>query len=89
MPSDDIPASVREMEVNPQAPTCPLEDFLEAMRQDDNWWWRIACGHHLNLFEAALERMEAAEIGADEIRKMTMEEYAQRRDAALRADPPT
>lgn len=24
---------------------------------DDNWWWRIECGHHQNLFEEALDRV--------------------------------
>jgi hypothetical protein len=57
MNADSIPASVRAMADDPQAPTAPLEDFIEAMRYDDNWWWRIGCGHHLNLFEEALDRV--------------------------------
>lgn len=55
--SDVIPPSVRAMADDPQAPTAPLDDFITAMRYDDNWWWRIGCGHHLNLFEAALDRV--------------------------------
>lgn len=41
--------------------TPPLDDFLAAYDADDNEWWRINCGHHQNLFEAAVERMHAAE----------------------------
>jgi hypothetical protein len=41
----------------PQAVTASLNDFLKAYNDDDNWWWRISCGHHLNLFDAALERI--------------------------------
>jgi hypothetical protein len=38
-----------------------LDDFLREYDQDDNCWWRMACGHHLNLFEEAVERMRQAE----------------------------
>jgi hypothetical protein len=55
--NDLIPASVRAMADDPQAPTAPLDDFITAMKWDDNWWWRISSGHHLNLFEAAIDRM--------------------------------
>ena len=41
--------------------TPPLDDFLREYEQDDNCWWRMACGHHQNLFEEAVERMQAAE----------------------------
>ena len=56
MADEPIPASVIAMADDPQAPTAPLDDFLVAMTIDDNWWWRIGCGHHLNLFEEAIER---------------------------------
>jgi hypothetical protein len=56
-----------------QVPTAPLEDFLIAYAEDDNWWWRIACGHHLNLFDAALDRIEELEYAiihaADEMQQ--------------------
>jgi hypothetical protein len=39
-------------------PTPPLAEFLVEFEQDDNIWWRIGCGHHLNLFEAAVEEIE-------------------------------
>jgi hypothetical protein len=48
-----IPPTVQAMLDDPGAPTAPLEDFLAAYAQDDNIWWRISCGHHLNLFEMA------------------------------------
>lgn len=41
--------------------TPPLDVFLERYRRDDNEWWRLGSGHHLNLFLEAVERMEAAE----------------------------
>lgn len=41
--------------------TPPLDEFLAEYEQDDNCWWRMACGHHLNLFEEAVERMRQAE----------------------------
>lgn len=41
--------------------TPPLDEFLERFVADDNEWWRLDCGHHLNLFEAAVERMRELE----------------------------
>lgn len=41
--------------------TPSLDDFLARFEFDDNEWWRIPCGDHLNLFEEAVERMQAAE----------------------------
>lgn len=38
-----------------------LDEFLERYEYDDNEWWRLACGHHQNLFEEAVSRMQAAE----------------------------
>lgn len=38
-----------------------LDDFLREYEADDNVWWGMGCGHHQNLFEAAVERMETAE----------------------------
>ena len=45
---------------DPMVPTAPLEDFLAAMATDDNVWWRVSCGHHLNLFEAVCDQALAA-----------------------------
>lgn len=41
--------------------TPPLNEFLARFEQDDNEWWRIPCGDHLNLFEEAVSRMQDAE----------------------------
>jgi hypothetical protein len=41
---------------DPMTPTAPLDEFLAALAEDDNLWWRVACGHHQNLFDAACER---------------------------------
>jgi hypothetical protein len=41
-------------------PTPPFEKFLELEAEDDNFWWRISCGHHMNLFEDATARIEIA-----------------------------
>lgn len=56
-PEEVFPPSVTAMmTASPMVPTAPLEDFLVAMALDDNTWWRVSCGHHLNLFDAACER---------------------------------
>lgn len=44
-------------------PTPDLDTFLVAYALDDNHWWRLSCGHHQNLFEEAVARMERAEVG--------------------------
>lgn len=44
-------------EGGPMVPTAPLEEFCAAYATDDNLWWRIACGHHQNLFEAAADQL--------------------------------
>ena len=60
IPEIEVPASVVAMTEDSHAPTAPLADFLAAYMADDNWWWRIACGHHENLFDAAIEQLELA-----------------------------
>lgn len=47
--------AVEAMLTDNQAPTAPLSEFLAAYRQDDNLWWRLACGHHQNLLDEAIE----------------------------------
>ena len=49
-----------------QTPT--LDDFAAMYDEDDNLWWRIDSGHHLNLYEAARERYEAAEVVIQAVR---------------------
>ena len=62
MTAEMIPPSVTAMTDDAaMSPTAPLDDFLAAYDTDDNWWWRISCGHHMNLFDAAVERMREAE----------------------------
>ncbi len=43
--------------------TPSLDDFLHDYEADTNIWWTLSCGHHLNLFEAAVER--AAEVKSE------------------------
>ena len=45
----------------PMTPTPALKDFLTEYEADDNLWWRVGCGAHLNLFEEAVERIEDLE----------------------------
>lgn len=62
---------------DPNAVTAPLSDFLLAYAKDDTLWWHLAVGHHLNLFEAAVDRMEEAEA-----------ELKRRREASEAPAPP-
>lgn len=39
--------------------TPSLDDFRQSYETDNNAWWRLECGHHMNLFDAALERLDA------------------------------
>lgn len=71
--STEIPPSVQAMVDDPQAPTAPLNDFLAAMAIDDNWWWRIASGHHLNLFEAAVEERDPIHVHHDDVEVVKVE----------------
>lgn len=61
----DTPESVTAAYNDDHAPTPPLDEFLTAYEDDDNWWWRLACGHHLNLFDAAVDRIEQARLQHD------------------------
>ena len=36
--------------------------------EDEHLWWRIGCGHHQNLYEAAVERYEQAEAAIARVR---------------------
>jgi len=59
--------AVEAMEQADQAPTADLEDFILAYFEDDNIWWRVGCGHHMNLFDAAVERIRELE---QQVRKL-------------------
>lgn len=61
MTADGASVAVVAAEMDPRAPTPPLDDFLVAYADDDNWWWRLSSGHHQNLFDEAVERMATAE----------------------------
>lgn len=58
VPSDGVEAMTRHAE---QAPTADLEEFIAAYFEDDNIWWQIGCGHHMNLMDAAIERIRELE----------------------------
>jgi hypothetical protein len=36
-----------------------VDGFLAAYEQDDNVFWRMECGHHQNVIDHLLERIEA------------------------------
>jgi len=37
-----------------------LEEFRRVYEADSNAWWRLESGHHMNLFDAALDALDAA-----------------------------
>ena len=49
-------------------PTPALDDFLAEYEADDNKWWRLQGGDHLNLFDEAIYRMRAAEGAVRRVR---------------------
>lgn len=60
--------------------TPPLDEFLRLYEEDDNIWWRTGCGHHLNLFDAACERLDDAEMVAAMLVDVICEQEATVRD---------
>ena len=50
--------------------TPPLDEFNVMYDEDDNVWWRIGCGHHMNLYDAAVERYQTGEHVFAELRKL-------------------
>ena len=36
-----------------------LDEFRKAFEEDDNIWWRMGSGDHLNLLEEALELIDS------------------------------
>lgn len=63
MAPDHMPESVRRMLGDNNNPTAPLDEFLVVYNKDNNIWWQISGGHHQNLFEAAVDRIE--ELGGE------------------------
>ena len=51
-----------------QTPT--LDAFAAMYDEDEHLWWRIGCGHHQNLYEAAVERYEQAEAAIARVRDL-------------------
>ena len=51
-----------------QTPT--LDEFAAMYDEDEHLWWRIGCGHHQNLYEAAVERYERAEAAIARVREL-------------------
>lgn len=60
-----MPESVRLAIEDHNAPTPPLEEFLTAYYEDDNVFWQLASGHHQNLLDEAVDRMQQAERHED------------------------
>ena len=54
-------------EFDSQAPTAPLAEFIEEYDADDNVWWMIGCGHHQNLFDAAVSELADERKLADDL----------------------
>ena len=47
--------------------TPPLEEFRRVYEADSNAWWRLESGHHMNLFDAALDALDAARARVAEL----------------------
>ena len=56
MVADKVDAMMNSIDA--MVPTAPLDEFITAYEQDDNLWWSIACGHHQNLFDAAIGEID-------------------------------
>lgn len=42
-------------------PTPSLDEFRKAYEADDNQWWMLSSGDHMNLFDEALDRIAELE----------------------------
>jgi hypothetical protein len=65
---------------NPEA-TPPLDEFLTDYNDNDNIWWAMSCGHHMNLFDAAIERIDEL-TGEREMLWGKVAELTRQRDSA-------
>lgn len=52
------PVSVQAAVEHEGAPTPSLDDFRTVYDVDDNVWWLLNCGHHQNLLDEALARLD-------------------------------
>jgi len=57
-----------EWVTDPQAATPPLDEYLAAEKEDGNIFWRIGCGHHENLLDAAVEQRDEARAEVDRLK---------------------
>ena len=58
--SDDSAVTVDHIDWD-ASPTPPLATYLRLEAADKNLFWRIGCGHHENLFDAACDELDAAQ----------------------------
>jgi hypothetical protein len=74
-----------------------LDEFITQYEQDDNVWWTLGSGDHMNLFDDALERIEELTRQRDSARDLAVKsgifqdhrgtEYLPDPDHPWRADP--
>jgi len=48
----------------PNEPTPSLAEFLPKYEADDNVWWTLACGDHMNLFDEAVGALQEIASGS-------------------------
>ena len=44
--------------IDPKTGGTDVDGFLAAYEQDDNVFWRMECGHHQNVIDELIERLE-------------------------------
>lgn len=69
MDSIVYPDSVSRMISETGAPTAPLDAFVSVHDADRSLWWRVPCGHHLNLFDEACTELDAARLEVARLRR--------------------
>lgn len=50
-------------------PTMPLDEFIEKEKEMSKLFWYLDSGHHQNLLDEAIERMQAAESTIKRVNK--------------------
>lgn len=53
--------------------TPPLEVFRLEYQVDPMLWWKIGCGHHLNLFEMACDQLDEFRGASEEADRLAAE----------------
>jgi hypothetical protein len=69
----DYHQAVEAMRPGKGGPTAPLPDFIKAYNEDDQVWWTVECGHHQNLFEAAMDLIGYLQTERDHLRDRVKE----------------